>query len=162
MYFVEKGGAYTPAEFARYLADGMRKVAIQIPKGQMSVEQISAIHSMRGVYDFKDTVYGDSENVWTVLYCDDLALNPPVYSRVVFVHPAENINDILQFVNEDIQTIGLAAVGSKALDFASKAADRGAVRFPQCGKMLNFDSPWDGMYLVDRMVKWVTIGGPLV
>lgn len=69
---------------------------------------------------------------------------------------------IVKFVNEDIQTIGLAAGSEKACAFATAAAERGAVRFPACGKMLNFDSPWDGMYLTDRMVRWVTLGGPLV
>ena len=68
----------------------------------------------------------------------------------------------VEYVNEDIQTIGLAAEGEKALRFANAASARGAVRFPACGRMLNFDSPWDGIYLADRMVRWVTIGGPMV
>jgi hypothetical protein len=66
------------------------------------------------------------------------------------------------FVNDDIQTIGLAAYGNKASEFATKAAERGAVRFPAPGKMLNFESPWDGMFIMDRLVKWNTLGGPLV
>lgn len=160
--FVERGGKISPEEFAARLADGMRKEAMLIPKQPMTPEQVSAIHSARGIYDFKGKVYGDPDSVWTVLYSDDMELNAPVYSRVVFVHPVDDILDVVRFVNDDIQTIGLAADGEKACAFATAAAERGAVRFPACGKMLNFDSPWDGMYLTDRMVRWVTLGGPFV
>lgn len=160
--FVEKGGAISPEKFSEFIAEGMRKAAIQIPKGTISAEQISAIHSIRGVYDFKGTVIGDSDAAWTVLYDPEEELCKPVYSRVVFVHPVEKIMDAVKYVDENIQTIGLAANGEKGLAFAEKAAEKGAVRFPVCGRMLSFDSPWDGMYLTDRMVKWVTMGGPIV
>ncbi len=160
--FVEEGGAVSPEMFAAYLADGMKKAAVQIPKMPASVEQISAVHSARGVYDFKGIVYGDPETVWTVIYDPEEELCGPVYSRVVFVHPVRDIMDAAEYVSEDIQTIGLAAEGEKALQFADAASMKGAVRFPACGKMLNFDSPWDGMYLTDRMVRWITMGGPLV
>ncbi len=160
--FVEEGGAVSTEAFAAYLAEGMKKAAVQIPKMPASIEQVSAVHSTRGVYDFKGIVYGDPETVWTVVYDPDEELCAPVYSRVVFVHPVQDINAALKYVSEDIQTIGLAAEGEKALRFAEAAAMKGAVRFPVCGKMLNFDSPWDGMYLTDRMVKWITIGGPFV
>lgn len=160
--FVEKGANISPHEFASFLADGMRKVAEQIPKGTMTPEEFAAVHSARGIFDFKGTVYGDDESVWTVLYDDEIELNKPVYSRVVFVHPVNEVEDILTFITEDIQTIGLAASGEKASLFATKAAERGVVRFPVPGKMLNFESPWDGMFIMDRLVRWNTLGGPLV
>lgn len=160
--FVEDGGEIIPVKFAHILANAMSKVALQIPKGQMMPEEFAAVHAARGIYDFKGTVYGDPDSVWTVLYSEVPELNQPVYSRVVFVHPVRKINDVIGFVTDDIQTIGLAATGAKATDFATRAAQRGAVRFPACGKMLNFESPWDGMFIMDRLVKWNTLGGPLV
>ncbi len=160
--FVEKGSNITPLDFASCLSEGMIKVAKQIPKGAMSPEEFAAVHSARGIYDFKGKVFGDDESIWTVLYDDSLELNKPVYSRVVFVHAVDSLKDVLQFVSDDIQTIGLAATGQKAIEFASEAAKRGAVRFPLCGKMLNFESPWDGMFIMEKMIKWNTIGGPLV
>jgi hypothetical protein len=33
-------------------------------------------------------------------------------------------------------------------------------RFPDLGRMTFFDSPWDGLFPMDRLVKWVTLGGP--
>ncbi len=160
--FIEKGGSITPDVFAELLGEGMSKVVKQIPKGMMSPEEFAAVHSARGIYDFKGKVYGDDDSVWTVLFDEDLELNSPVYSRVVFVHAVDSIDDVLSFVTNDIQTIGLAASGEKASKFASEAAKRGAVRFPLCGKMLNFESPWDGMFIMERMVRWNTLGGPLI
>ena len=160
--FVEQGGEISPAKFAELLGEAMAKTSLQIPKGQMTPEEFAAVHSARGIYDFKGTVYGDPESVWTVLYSDNAELNKPVYSRVVFVHPVKHINDAVEFVTDDIQTIGLAATGAKATDFATQAAEKGAVRFPACGKMLNFEVPWDGMFIMDKLVKWNTLGGPLV
>ncbi len=161
--FVEKGDSFiTPSDFAGMLGEAMAKTAVQIPKGQMTPEEFAAVHSTRGIYDFKGKVYGDPESVWTVLYSDNTELNTPVYSRVMFVHPVNTLDEVLPFIIDDIQTIGLAATGSKAADFATKAAEHGAVRFPNCGKMLNFESPWDGMFIMDRLVKWNTLGGPMI
>lgn len=160
--FVERGGNISPEQFVDYLAEGMKKAAIQIPKLRMSPEQISAIHSVRSIYDFKGKVIGAEDSAWTVLYSEDPGICAPVYSRVLFVHPVESINDVLPYVDDNIQTIGMAAHGKKALDFAAKAAEKGAVRFPDCGRMLDFENPWDGMFMMERLVRWNTLGGPVV
>ena len=140
----------------------MKKSAIQIPKGADSVEQISAIHSIRGLFDFKGEVWASDDSTWTVLYSEDKNLNPPVYSRVIMVHPVDHIDETLDHVDGNIQTIGLASSGSKALVFAEKAVEKGVMRCPEIGRMLNFESPWDGIFLMERMVRWSTFGGPLV
>jgi len=160
--FVESGGVVSPEGFAVLLAEAMSKLSKQMPKGQMTPEEFAVVHSARGIFDFKGTVYGDDESIWTVLYSDKTELNSPVYSRVVFVHPVDNILDATVYIDENIQTIGLAAEGKKATEFASVASECGANRFPACGRMLNFESPWDGMFIMDRLVKWITLGGPLV
>ena len=160
--FVERGSKITPAEFAEYLAEAMKKTSLQIPKGKMTPEEFAAVHSARGIFDFKGKVFGDDSSIWTILYSDEPELNKPVYSRVVFVHAVESIYDVLKFIHNETQTIGLAAPQDKALKFAASASELGAVRFPVCGKMLNFDSPWDGMFIMDRLVKWITLGGPIL
>ena len=49
----------------------------------------------------------------------------------------------------------------QAIEFAEAATQMGAVRFPQIGRMLNFEMPWDGIILIDRLVKWNTLAGPM-
>jgi hypothetical protein len=160
--FVEEGGNISPLQFASYLSESMEKVSLQIPKSEASIEQISNVHSIRGVYDFKGKVWASSDTTWTILFDEDNFLANPVYSRVLTLHSVKQINDALEFINENIQTIGLAAKGSKALSFAESASELGVMRCPEIGKMLNFESPWDGIILMDRLVRWSTFGGPII
>ena len=159
--YIEKGGEVSPERFCEILAEAFPKTEIQIPKPSVSPEQISAIHSARGVYDFKGKVWGSDTMSWTILYSDDNELCKPVYSRTLMVHSVEHINDALQHIEEYIQTIGIAAPEEKAVAFADKATAAGVARCPQIGRMLNFEMPWDGVFLIDRLVKWNTLGGPL-
>ncbi|MBO7562766.1 MAG: acyl-CoA reductase [Bacteroidales bacterium] len=159
--YIEEGGVVSPEEFIDILGDSMAKTEIQIPKPLMSAEQISQIHSIRGVYDFKGTVKGSDTMSWTILLDDLDELDKPVYSRVLFVHKVKSIFDSLKYIDENTQTIGIAAPQDKALDFADKATKLGVMRLPLIGRMLNFEMPWDGIFLFDRLVRWNTYGGPL-
>ncbi len=159
--YIERNGAISTEQFCELLTEAMRKTEIQIPKPAMSAEQVSAIHSIRSVYDFCGKVYGSETMSYTILLDDEPASHKPVYSRVIFVHVLDDINDALAFVNEDIQTIGISSASERVQLFASEAAHRGAMRFPLIGRMLNFEMPWDGIILIDRLVKWHTLSGPM-
>ena len=98
---------------------------------------------------------------WTILLDDLDEVDKPVYSRVLFVHKVKSIFDSLKYIDENTQTIGIAAPTEKAIDFATEATKRGVMRLPLIGRMLNFEMPWDGIFLFDRLVKWNTYGGPL-
>ena len=78
------------------------------------------------------------------------------------VHEVDNINQTLDFVEEYIQSIGIEAPLDRAIEFANKATAKGVSRLPKIGRMLNFEMPWDGVFLIDRLVKWNTLYGPLV
>ncbi len=159
--YIEDGGNVTPEDFVSLLGDSMQKTELQVPKPFMSPEQVSQIHSVRGVYDFKGSVNGSETMSWTVLLDDLDEIDKPVYSRVLFVHKVKSIFDSLKFIDENTQTIGIAAPIDKALEFATEATSRGVMRLPLIGRMLNFEMPWDGVFLFDRLVKWNTYGGPL-
>lgn len=159
--YIERNGAVSPEQFCELLTETMRKTELQIPKPAMSAEQVSAIHSIRSVYDFCGKVYGSETMSYTILWDEEPASHKPVYSRVIFVHVVEDINDALAFVNEDIQTIGISSASERMRLFASSAAVQGAMRFPLIGRMLNFEMPWDGIILIDRLVKWHTLAGPM-
>lgn len=159
--FIEKGGAVSPERFCEILADSFPKTEMQIPKPAVSTEQISEIHSIRGVYDFKGKSWGSASMSWTILMDDENVLNRPVYSRVIFVHPVESIDEALEHTNDTVQTIGISAPIEKALSFADGATKKGVARLPMIGRMLNFEMPWDGIFLMDRLVRWNTLLGPL-
>jgi len=160
--YIEKGGNISPKAFCEALSLAMNNVEAQMPITTLTPEQVSAVHSIRGVYDFKGMVYGSDSMSWTILYDDRNELKKPVYSRVLFVHEVESINDALIHIDDSIQTIGLACPDiEKAKAFAIEATNRGVSRCPLIGRMLNFEMPWDGIVLIDRLVKWNTLGGPL-
>ncbi len=160
--FIEKGGSVSPKRFCQILNESMGKTEIQIPKPTMSPEQVSAVHSIRGVYDFCGLSIGSETMSYSILLDDKDELHKPVYSRVLFVHAVDSIMQAIKHVTEDIQTIGVEATPEQAVAFAEAATPMGAVRFPQIGRMLNFEMPWDGIVLIDRLVKWNTLMGPLV
>ena len=160
--FIEKGGSVTPQRFCEILNESMRKTEIQIPKPGMSPEQVAAVYSIRGVYDFCGIASGSDTMSYSVLLDDNDELHKPVYSRVLFVHAVDSIMQAVKHVTDDIQTIGIEAAKEQAVAFAEAATPKGAVRFPQIGRMLNFEMPWDGIVLIDRLVKWNTLMGPLV
>lgn len=161
--YIEKGGEVSPERFCEILAETFPKTELQIPKPTVSPEQISAIHSIRGVYDFKGKVWGSENMSWSILLSGDTDcdLCKPVYSRALMVHEVDHINDVLKNIEDYIQTIGIEAPLSKAIDFATKATAKGVTRCPQIGRMLNFEMPWDGVFLIDRLVRWNTLFGPL-
>ena len=159
--YIEKGGNVSPERFCEILDEAMRKTELQIPKPTMSPEQVSAIHSIRGVYDFCGRAWGSDTMSFSILYDEDGTLHSPVYSRVILVHGVDSIDESLPYVSEDIQTVGIEAPAERAKAYAEQAIPRGAVRFPQIGRMLNFEMPWDGIMLIDRIVKWNTLFGPL-
>lgn len=162
--YIEKGGEVSPERFCEILAETFPKTEIQIPKPTVSPEQISAVHSIRGVYDFKGKVWGSNNMSWSILLSDDkdCELCKPVYSRALMVHEVENINDALEVIEDYIQTIGIEAPQEKAIEFAMVATRKGVARLPKIGRMLNFEMPWDGVFLIDRLVRWNTLFGPLV
>ena len=159
--YIEEGGNVSPEEFCDLLGISMMKTERQIPKPAMSPEQVTQIHSIRDVYDFKGFVKESDTMSWTILLDDMDEIDRPVYSRVLFTHKVKSIFDSLKFIDENIQTIGIAAPTDKALAFATEATKRGVARLPFIGRMLNFEMPWDGVFLFDHLVRWNTYGGPL-
>lgn len=161
--YIEKGGEVSPERFCDILGEAFPKTELQIPKPTVTPEQISAIHSIRGIYDFKGKVWGSENMSWSILLSGDTEcdLCKPVYSRALMVHEVDHINDALTNIEDYIQTIGIEAPLDKAIDFATKATQKGVARCPQIGRMLNFEMPWDGVFLIDRLVRWNTLFGPL-
>ncbi|MCF8709888.1 LuxE/PaaK family acyltransferase [Rhizorhapis sp. SPR117] len=161
--FVEEGGdAASPREFAALLAEEMEKAAIRIPKAPADPGTISAIQSARLRQELTGEVWASQDSTWTVLFNARApsALEPPRYSRVISVSTVSDGLACADFASPDIQTIGLAMAGPRRLAFAERAALRGAVRFPDIGRMTHFQSPWDGLFPMDRLVRWVSMGGP--
>lgn len=157
--FVEEGGIVSAEIFAERLGEALERALTLIPKEPEDDATIAAVQTARAVGDFLGRCWHSEGPGWTVLYDTRLELAKPTYSRVITVRPIKDIMDVVTLIHKGIQTIGLAAKGDRRERFALTASARGALRFPEIGAMTGFDSPWDGIFVMDRLVRWITLGG---
>ena len=159
--FVEEGGLISPLDFAEKLSKAMDKALIRLPTKVPDMGSANKIRAQIAEYDLIGESWHDPALRWTVLFDVGTTLAPPTYQRTVTVKAVKNIFDVVDQVNCNIQTVGLAMKGEKRLAFANEVLLRGAARCPDIGYMTHFDSPWDGVFPLDRMVRWVSLGGPV-
>jgi hypothetical protein len=162
--FVETGAAgASPRDFAEHLAAEMARVRVRIPVGPVPPEESARIAQLRLRRELEGCeVWQPADAGWTVFYDEVFpGLAAPAYARTLTVKPIADVLDAVPFVTPEIQTIGLALAGPRRLAFAREAAQRGADRFPEIGRMTHFETPWDGLFVMDRLVRWIALGGPL-
>ena len=97
-------------------------------------------------------------NDWTILIDDNIQLEEPIESRTIFLKEIESVMDVVPLITRKIQTIGCAIEDKKKLiDFADQVTYQGVSRCVSLGQMNYYDSPWDGILLLSRLVNWVTL-----
>jgi hypothetical protein len=154
--FVERGGCVSPAQFAGILAEAFetvcrhRKPAVPDPASAMTVL------SLRSEYDMRGRSYYDRGLEWSVLYSDeDRGPAEPCGWRTLFVRPVDDVFAVAEFCTPGTQTVGLA-VDRRRTALAEELTARGVARCPEVGAMRMFDVPWDGLFPMDRLVRWTS------
>ena len=161
--FVERSSDITEEEFCERFATHMDKAAYRIPKDDVDAGTAANIIAKRFEYDFTGKVWQSSGTTWTIVKeSEEFKLANPVYSRFITVIFVDDIMEAASLANDDIQTIALAMSLERKINFAEVAAAKGAIRFPEIGRMTHFEAPWDGIFLMDRLVRFVSLGGPVV
>jgi len=153
--FVERGGTVSPEEFAGLLAEELSRTARPVAPDTAPQEAFQIL-TWRAEYDMRGHAwYGDGVR-WSVFYSDgDRGLATPCYGRTLFVRPVDSVFDVAAFCSVNTQTAGLA-IGERRLKLAEALTAQGIERCPQVGHMSLYEAPWDGMYPMDRMVRWVS------
>ncbi|HXP87593.1 MAG TPA: acyl-CoA reductase [Bryobacteraceae bacterium] len=153
--FVERGGAVAPSAFAALLAEELGRLAASAP-ADVAAQESFQILSWRAEYDMRGEAWYDGGVHWTVLYSDeDRGLATPCYGRTLFVRPVDDAFEVAALCSINTQTAGLA-LGERRLQLAEAITARGVERCPEVGRMSLYEAPWDGMYPMDRMVRWVS------
>lgn len=154
---VEEGGDVTPSDFAEALGKAMAQVVRLLPKGQTTAAESLRILQLRAEYDMRATAYYSTTPDWTVLYSEDRGLAEACFSRVVFVRPISDVLAAVELASAKTQSVGVALAPERRRRFADAITLRGVERCPPIGQMSHHESPWDGVFLADRLVRWVTV-----
>ena len=154
--FVETGGKIPPPEFARSLASAMEKTLGRVPKQPMTAGEAYAVVSVRNEYALRGEVFASSGTEWTVIYAEEKAAVPACGGRVVFVRPVADIGEVIAHIRPGAQTLGLLLNDERRTGFAERAAATGIARITPVGKMSLFDYPWDGLFPMERFVRWIS------
>jgi hypothetical protein len=156
--FVEQGACVSPQHFARLLSYEMDNALVRYPKESNAAGDVINILTLRAEYDIYGEAYYPKSMAWTVLYSDDdKGLATPYYNRTVFVRPVKDIFDIVGCCSHQTQTAGVALSEERKIAFAMQASRNGIDRVPNIGSMTSHDVPWDGLFMMDRLVRWCKV-----
>jgi len=158
--FVEEGGAISPETFAGYLAHALQNATLSRPLRHVEPKDCMDVLTVRARYAMEGTAYFSSDIRWAVVYnAEDVGIATPCYNRTLFVRPIQDVFDVVPFCSSYTQTAGLA-VTTRRLILANALTAHGVERCPQVGSMRMYETPWDGMFLMDRLVRWVSVAHP--
>ncbi len=156
--FVQESKKYSALAFAQALGQKLDFVSKKlIAKGDVDPSKAYEIISIRNEYAIRGKVFGSKGTDWTVIYSKDKDLFNGCFSRVIAVKPIKKLEEISKFNSRKMQTLGLGMALSNKLQLIDKITINGIDRCPNLGYMTFLQSPWDGMFVFDRLVRWVTI-----
>jgi len=145
-------------QFAQILAKQLELVnRTLIPKGETSAAKAMEILDIRSEYAIKGKVFSSKGTDWTVVYTDEKGLFKGCFSRVIFVKTIKNIAKLTAYSNRQKQTLTVGMTLQNKLQYLDMITRTGIDRCPDLGFATFFESPWDGMFVFDRLVRWVTI-----
>ncbi len=154
--FVERGGEVAPAEVARLLGEAMETESRRAPLAEVDPAAAMNVLAVRTEYAMRGDAHHSRDIQWAVVFTeDDTGLAEPCYLRTVFVRAVDDVFDVVGHCTPQIQTVGLAVDG-RAESLADALTGRGVERCPAVGAMRLYDAPWDGLFAMDRMVRWVS------
>ena len=147
-------------ELGDLVEDEMKKVCGRFPKRTIEQFTSSQILRARASYGMgKETsVRSSTDLTYTILLERGAALREALQSRTLYVMLVDDLNEILPLLSQKIQTIGVAiADAKKCLAFSEAAALRGVARCVNPVLMNIYETPWDGLLPVNRLVRWCRI-----
>jgi len=155
--FIEEKNEGESLAFAQELAKQLELVERAfLPKEAIDSGKAAQIISLRSEYQITGTVICSQDTKWTVIHTTEKGLADSCFSRVIFVKPVKNIDELHAYNNRQKQTLSCALSYENKLKYLDKLTLRGIDRCPDLGYATYFESPWDGMFIFDRLVRWVS------
>ena len=141
VFYVERGGATSPQEFAERLAAALQQLTTRFPRPQPALAEAAQIAQWRSrlEWDPQVTLIGQPEHGWSVaVHAQPLALGPGPLHRCVQVVALDALEDLPQCLvhrREHLQTAGLAVAPERLQPLALQLAECGVTRVCALGQM---------------------------
>ncbi len=156
--FVQETKDVSALRFAEELAKNVGNVAEKfIPKEDKDEAKNLEILKVRAKGSMKGKVFASKDTGWTVVYSEEPGLEEACASRVVFVKPVKDLLELAELNDRHKQSLGLALEGKDREEIVDRITRKGIDRCVRFGEMTLYESPWDGFFPMDRMVRWVSL-----
>lgn len=171
LFFVERGGRVSPADFAQMMAQELRSFEQKYPRRLLSLEEATEVsHYIQSAEfellqqnsDESSAVYGSSDSPWAVFYEERLRFLPSPAFRTIRVIAVDWLQDaigILEPARDYLQTVGVAANPERLFDIANLLGEKGVTRICALGNMTAPEAGWhhDGRFNLLDLVRIVDI-----
>jgi len=159
--FFEKGNI-SLQKIAEILKDCFDEISKKYPRLFIQSGVAYKILTTRARYylDPEKNILNSINCDWTILIDNEIKLEEPVGYRTIFIKSIDSFEQIFPLINKRIQTIGIGIKNhKKRKNFCMRASFLGVDRFVKPGMMNNIETPWDGMMMLSRLVRWVSYKG---
>lgn len=154
--FIETEDQEQINRFAIALKDALQKILRTLPKEVPTQQETSAILNLRAKYDmFHEAWYSDGLE-FSILNDNEKKVGPAIGNRTIFLRGVNNLVEVSEYLPDNIQSVGIKSSGEKFDQVTMALANAGVQRFSEIGSMTQFEMPWDGYIISQKLVRWVS------
>jgi hypothetical protein len=127
---------------------------------ELSADLVSEIAIYRRRRMLDSIVLGEVGST-VVVPRESRSLPEPIFGRTVNVIRVSNVDELRDIPSAEVQSVGVAGSSKDFFELAQALENSSVKRFPQIGRMTNFEDPWDGVSITRNLVNFRTLGGPV-
>lgn len=157
--FYEKKDGLSVKDVALKLKDAFEESARKKPKENINPSTLAKVINKRGEYflDPEKSILCSKQLDWSILIDKNLQLEEPVGSRTIFLKEVKDVLDVVPLITNKVQTLGVALSTEKLIKLADEVSFKGIARVVPIGEMNNYDTPWDGLLFMNRLVRLCSV-----
>ena len=166
--YVEEGGAVDPGGWAALLASAMADLEAELPGGNLTAADASAVHQTRGSAELREAsgsgvrVFRSDDSFWTVILEEELGFTPSCLNRVVSLFPTPDLCGVAGSLGEVggyLQTVAVEGSEDRLPMLAEALYRAGATRVTSFEKA-PWPPPWwhhDGASVFAGLIRWMDL-----
>ncbi|GAE26956.1 acyl-CoA reductase [Halalkalibacter wakoensis JCM 9140] len=177
VFFVERGGTYTPSDFAQMLANEMENFERTHPRASLNNSEKQAILTQRTKVEFESyestelqLLKSENGTAWSVVYSslksEKKAFPISPLNRFVTVIPINHVSEITEYLSEVkgfVQTVGVGCSPQAFSNIINLLGDCGVNRICALGSMPHPQPGWhhDGRFHLADLVTFCDVESTL-